>query len=111
MSTSTQNTTPISSVGDDVNKGKEDNDPQTIFYLNRILAASSQQAIDTPLEDIWTTLYFWAPRIEQTVQQQLGNDDIHEHHSLKASWERAAYRVRLVDHLARTTPWLANGDM
>ncbi|KAF2135362.1 uncharacterized protein K452DRAFT_322958 [Aplosporella prunicola CBS 121167] len=79
---------------------KEGNDPQSIFYLNPISAENPA----TRLVGLWTTLHFWATRIENTVSSNLGFDD----KGLQASWDRAAYRPRLLDHLARITPWMMN---
>ncbi|OTA96499.1 hypothetical protein M434DRAFT_27634 [Hypoxylon sp. CO27-5] len=94
-------------VDDDLKRAKEDNDPQTVFYLNYISANStSSQGLDASKKDILTTVYSWAPKIEHTVQRNFGKGSDAERHSLQASWDRAAYRAKLLDYLARTTPWL-----
>ncbi|KAI0836852.1 hypothetical protein F5Y06DRAFT_298086 [Hypoxylon sp. FL0890] len=108
MSSITQDPLRIEGVDDDLKRAKEDNDPQTIFYLKSISAApASQQTPDASKQDILTTLYSWATKIEHTVQSKLGNGSDAERHTLQASWDRATYRVKLLDYLARTTPWLA----
>ncbi|KAI1412728.1 hypothetical protein F5Y13DRAFT_189929 [Hypoxylon sp. FL1857] len=106
-STAKQNTPHTGDIDDDLKRAKDDNDPQTVFYLNSISAAqTSQQAPDASKEDILTTVYSWATKIEHTVQRNLGKGSDAERHTLQASWDRAAYRVKLIDYLTRTTPWL-----
>ena len=105
-STVTQNPSSTKGVDDEAKRAREDNDPQTVFYLNPISAGpTSQQALDASKEDILITVYSWATKIEHTVQRELGNGSIAERHAIQASWDRAAYRAKLLDFLTRTTPW------
>ncbi|KAE8356259.1 hypothetical protein BDV28DRAFT_127286 [Aspergillus coremiiformis] len=83
---------------DAVNKAREDDDPQTVFYLN------PEPKFDG-LNDLETTKYSWATKIEQTVQLQFGKKFPDKRHSIQMSWDRASYRAKLVDYLLRTTPW------
>ncbi|OTA65973.1 hypothetical protein K449DRAFT_431435 [Hypoxylon sp. EC38] len=106
-STTVQKPSSPKGVDDDLKRAKEDNDPQTVFYLNYISANSTlQQGLDASKKDILTTVYSWAPKIEHTVQSNFGKGSDAERHSLQASWDRAAYRAKLLDYLAKTTPWL-----
>lgn len=89
-----------------IKKAREDNDPQTVFYLNPTsTAVTSLGELDDLINDIQTTKYDWATKIEQTVQKQLGEKDPKKRHDIQLSWDRASYRARLVDYLTRTTPW------
>lgn len=93
-STITQGPLSIEQPNTDIGRQREYNDPQTIFYLIPTVAGSP------PPQDILTTLYFWATRIENTVREQ-GNQG----KDIQAGWDRGAYRPRLLDHVTRTTPW------
>jgi hypothetical protein len=102
------NQNPLSTldVDNDFKRAREDNDPQTVFYLNPISAnQTDQQAPGASKEDIMTTVYSWATKIEHTVQRNLGNGSVAERHTIQASWDRAAYRAKLLDYLTKTTPW------
>ena len=95
-----------SSVDDDIKMSKEENDPQTIFNLNPISKDTPpQQDFEDAKEAVLNTEYFWATKIEQTVQKNLGSSNAKDRFSMERSWERASYRAKLVDFLARTTPW------
>lgn len=95
-----------SNLGDAIKKAKEDNDPQTVFYLNPISAdLTEKQVSDGSKKDILTTEYYWATKIEQTVQGQFGKGTTRERHSIQASWDRASYRSKLLDYSTKTTPW------
>ncbi|KAH9993909.1 hypothetical protein F4779DRAFT_608396 [Xylariaceae sp. FL0662B] len=92
---------------DDVRRTKEDNDPQTIFYLKFVsVDPALHRALGDASRDVLPTLYFWATKIERTVQEKIGNKNDPERGTAQASWDRAAYRVELLDHLARDTPWM-----
>ncbi|KAJ8128390.1 hypothetical protein O1611_g5242 [Lasiodiplodia mahajangana] len=81
---------------------KEYNDPQAIFYLISLEDGHQlPQKVPKDPEDMLTTLYFWATRIENTVSQN-GNQG----KDTQASWDRAAYRAKLLDYLTRSTPWM-----
>lgn len=101
-----KNPVSIEGADNDVERARDDNDPQAIFYLNPVpLVPTSQQDQHASKEDILITLYFWATKIEHTVQSQFGKGSDQERHSVQASWDRAAYRAKLLDYLAKTTPW------
>ncbi|KAF3761665.1 hypothetical protein M406DRAFT_50824 [Cryphonectria parasitica EP155] len=82
---------------------KDPRDPQTVFYLNPVYASEKDNAaVNDAKEALQDTIYSWAPKIERTVQEKLPKD-----HNLQASWDRASFRAKLVDALAKQTPWLA----
>lgn len=84
----------------------EDNDPQTVYYLNpRPANTASQSDSDKLIRDIFATQCVWATKIETTVRAQFGSGTPQERHTLQASWDRASYRAKLVDFSARNTPW------
>lgn len=114
------------SYEDDVRQAQQDNDPQSIFYLDLFSPdPRRQKTFDVSSGNIAPTLHHWAARIERTVLENL---DTHEPQqdegglprqpqqqqiqchkvrgSAQASWSRAAYRVELLEFLARDTPWL-----
>lgn len=93
-------------IGDSIKKSKEDNDPQTIFYLNPISADLTKQQTpgDDYKNDLLITEYSWATKIEETVQGVLGVSP-KDRFSIQSSWSRASYRAKLVDYLVRNTPW------
>ena len=94
------------SYEDDVNRAREDNDPQTIFYLKFASADPTlQRALDASRKNILPTVHYWATKIERTVRENLGGESDPGRSGAQASWDRATYRVDILDHLARDTPW------
>ncbi|CZT03140.1 uncharacterized protein RCO7_11522 [Rhynchosporium graminicola] len=95
------------SVDDLIKIFKEENDPQTVFNLIPISPDKPlQQETEDAREAILKSQYFWATRIERTVQEKLGSSNARERFSMERSWERASFRAKLVDFLPRQTPWL-----
>ncbi|CZT13149.1 uncharacterized protein RAG0_16726 [Rhynchosporium agropyri] len=95
------------SVDDLIKIFKEENDPQTVFNLIPISPDKPlQQETEDAREAILKSQYFWATRIERTVQEKLGSSNAKERFSMERSWERASFRAKLVDFLPRQTPWL-----
>lgn len=91
---------------DDVRRAREDNDPQTIFYLKLASADHAfQQTLDASHRDLSPTLYYWATKIERTVREKLGSERDPKRGATQPSYGRASYRVEILNHLARDTPW------
>ncbi|RAQ57596.1 hypothetical protein COH20_008951 [Aspergillus flavus] len=90
----------IKNAEEAIKRFREDDDPQTIFFLNFAPEFDG-------MEDLHVTKYSWATKIEQTVQAQYGKEK--ERHAIQLSWDRASYRAKLVDYLLRTTPWCIFG--
>lgn len=91
---------------EDFENVRRDSDPQSIFYLNPVTASTAtQQTCDASTQDIFVTIYSWATKIEDTVREKLGKGQATKHHAIQSCWDRAAFRAKLVDFLARQTPW------
>ncbi|KAK3995735.1 hypothetical protein QBC44DRAFT_387943 [Cladorrhinum sp. PSN332] len=93
----------------DLSKIAADNDPQTLFYLTLGTnnTSGSQPVEGTSVQDILTTAYFWAVKIERTIlNNKLGKGTDVERHDIQACWARAAYRVKILNTLAGETTWL-----
>jgi len=75
-----------------------DNDPKMVVYLK-----SSTYAPDD-IKPQLETIYLWAVKIENTVHKQLG-DQTNDDTGLERACERSSYRAKLIEYLARTTPW------
>jgi hypothetical protein len=96
----------IKRVDDDIGRAFEDHDPQTLFYLNTFAVSSQGEAFRTTnCESVQTTLSSWATKIEHTVQTNLGQGSDKDRHKIQASWDRSSYRAKLIDFLAKQTPW------
>lgn len=98
----------IKNAEDAIKKAREDNDPQTVFYLNPTSTSTTTTVLHDfgdLIKDIQVTKYNWATKIEQTVQLQFSKGENKERHTIQTSWDRASYRAKLVDYLTRTTPW------
>ncbi len=79
----------------------EARDPQTVFFLNPIVASGGESAAAKEVKEaLQKTAYSWAVKIENTVQEKLGKGQ-----TAQACWDRASFRAKLVDYLCKQTPW------
>lgn len=86
----------IKKAEDSIKRYREDDDPQTVFFLDPAPAFDG-------INDLHVTRYNWATKIEQTVQSYYGKKE--KRHGIQLSWDRASFRAKLVDNLLRKTPW------
>lgn len=94
-------------ISDIVKRVKEDNDPQTAFFINLIYKDPSKQTeFENAQNEIALTISSWAPKIEQTIQSsKLYQGSAKNRCTLQGGWDRASYRAKLIDYLVKNTPW------
>ncbi|ATZ48886.1 hypothetical protein BCIN_04g01010 [Botrytis cinerea B05.10] len=82
--------------------------PKPLFFISLIHKDSSKQTeVENAQNEIATTASSWAPKIEQTVQSsKLYQRSAEDRCTIQGGWDRASYRAKLIEYLAKNTPWL-----